>query len=51
MYDEGYLYYGTCDTLNETLKQKDFTHLKEYIPADPKIFGDYLLNFMNVTLR
>ena len=45
---EGYLYYCNCENLKETLETKDFSQLKTFQPANPKLFGDYLSNFMNI---
>lgn len=48
MAEEGYLFYCTCPTLLDTLKQKDLTSLKCMEPADPKTFGNYVDRIMSI---
>lgn len=48
MCDEGFLYYCTCDTLNETLKTKDLSMLKRMPSANPNLFNDYMIRLMNI---
>lgn len=44
--EHNYLYYCTCSTLLQTLRNKNFKDLRKYPKANPKIFADYLNNCM-----
>ena len=43
-----HLVYCICDDLKDVLEQKDLSCLKTFTPGDPKLFGNFLDNFMGV---
>ena len=43
-----YLVYCICEDLKDVLEQKDLSLLKEFSPGDPKLFGNFLDDFMGV---
>lgn len=42
LFQDGYLFYCTPQTLQSTLKEIDLSHLKPWKPANPRIFSDWL---------
>ena len=43
-----HLVYCICDDLKDVLEQKDLSSLKKFHPGEPKLFGNFLDDFMGV---
>ena len=43
-----HLVYCICDDLKDVLEQKDLSSLKRFLPGEPKLFGNFLDDFMGV---
>ena len=45
---DGHLIYCICDHLKDVLGKKDLSTLKSFAPGDPKIFAEFLDDFLGV---
>jgi len=46
--EDGHLYYATCSTLQETIKERDLSQLKPFPPGKPELFSSFVDKVMGI---